>query len=250
MKFSVCLDAVFHGRDTVESMKALAAAGINTVEFWAWWEKDLSAIQQAREELGINISAFCTKFVSLVDAGLRQTYLIRLEESIEAARKLGCAKLITQVGNTLEGTTKERQRQNLIEGLAACVPLLSDAGVTLLVEPINTKEAKDYFLYSSEEAFDIVGEVGSSFVKVLFDIYHQQIMEGDLITRITENIGKIGHFHAAGNPGRHELHTGEIYYPDIFKAIDQSGFDGYMGLEYFPLEPPLPYLQNLAQKFS
>ena len=126
------------------------------------------------------------------------------------------------------------------------MPLLEREGITLLVEPLNTLvNHPGYFLASSEEAFDIVKQVGSQYVKVLFDIYHQQITEGHLIANIRENITWIGHFHAAGNPGRHELSNGELNYEQIFKAIDETGFTGYIGLEYFPLEEPSIGLKHL-----
>ena len=99
---------------------------------------------------------------------------------------------------------------------------------------------------SSAEAFEIIEEVGSDRVKVLFDIYHQQITEGDLIRNIRENISRIGHFHAAGCPGRHELDTGELNYPNIFHAIREAGYTGYVGLEYFPEKPVLEGLRKLA----
>jgi hydroxypyruvate isomerase len=88
--------------------------------------------------------------------------------------------------------------------------------------------------------------VGSQNVKVLFDIYHQQIMVGNLISRITNNINKTGHFHAAGNPGRNELDTGEIHYENIFREIEKTGFDVYMGIEYFPVDDPEKGLRKLA----
>jgi hydroxypyruvate isomerase len=104
-----------------------------------------------------------------------------------------------------------------------------------VLEPLNTlKDHRGYFLASSYEAFEIIEEVGSPAVKVLYDIYHQQITEGNLIPTITENIGLIGHFHVADVPGRHQPGTGEINYKNVFAAIDGSGYNRYVGLEYGP----------------
>ena len=237
MKISVCIDALFSGKDFVESMRAVKASGINAFEFWVWWTKDLQQIKNAKEELGMELAGFCTKFVSLVDPSQRDLYLAGLKESIEAAKILGCKNLITQVGNEISGVSREEQHKSLVEGLKACVPILEKEGVTLLVEPLNiTVDHKGYYLSSSAEAFEIIDEVASANVKVLFDIYHQQIMEGNLIANISNNIKKIGHFHAAGTPGRHELSTGEIDYPNVFKAIDGTGYMGFTGLEYFPID--------------
>lgn len=235
MKFSVCIDALFKGMDFTEGMKAVHSVGIRAFEFWGWWNKDINQIKKAKEELGMDVSTFCTRMISLVDPSKRCEYLEGLKESIDVAKVLGSKSLITQVGAELKGVTREEQCKSLVEGLKECAPILEKAGVTLLVEPLNTLvDHKGYYLYSSEEAFEIIEKVGSTNIKVLFDIYHQQIMEGHLISRICSNIDKIGHFHAAGNPGRHELMNGEINYFEIFKAIDKTGYKGYTGLEYFP----------------
>lgn len=248
MKLSVCMDALYKGRDFRESVNELKAIGYDTIEFWSWWQKDIDVVADAVTEAGVTISAFCTKFTSLVDPSMRSTYLEGLTESIAVAKRLNCTKLISQVGQELEGVSREDQKQSLIEGLRACVSLLEKEGVTLLIEPLNTRvNHQGYFLASSEEAFDIIKQVGSPYVKVLFDIYHQQITEGNVIANIRENIAWIGHFHAAGNPGRHELDNGELNYEQIFRAIDETGFEGHMGLEYFTLEAPQVGLRKLLK---
>jgi hydroxypyruvate isomerase len=248
MKLSVCIDAVFYRRDFMESMKDVKEVGINAFEFWSWWDKDLEKIQQTKNELDLEISAFCTRMISLVDISKRDQYLKGLEESIEVAKRLNCKNLITQVGNELPNISREKQHQTLVEGLKECVPLLERSNITLLMEPLNTLiDHKGYYLFSSDEAFQIIEEVNSPCIKVLYDIYHQQIMEGHLIYRITHNIEKIGHFHAAGNPGRHELTTGEIHYKNIIKAIEEAGYKGYFGLEYFPIEEPIKGLKEVPE---
>jgi hydroxypyruvate isomerase len=248
MKLSVCVSAVYSGKDIVEGMRLAKEAGYDIVEFWTWWDKDLSCIKKAKEELNMTISTFCTKFVSLTDSTKRGEYIKGLEESIAAAKELSCSKLISQVGNDIEGVSRDVQHKSIVDGLKQCAPILEREGITLLVEPLNlTVDHKGYYLYSSDEAFEIIDEVGSPNVKILFDIYHQQIMEGHLISRINRNIDKIGHFHAAGNPGRHELTIGEINYPEIIKAIDATGFDGCTGLEYFPIGDPSESLKELRR---
>ena len=239
MKVSICVDAVFRGKDFGQSLNDMSTVGVKAFEFWSWWDKDLASIRRAKERLNLAPIACCTRFISLVYASKRAEYLQGLRESIRAAQQIGCKTLISQVGNDL-GTSRYAQKRNLIEGLRACVPLLEKEDILLVFEPLNTLvDHPGYYLTSSEEAFEIVEAVGSPKVKVLFDIYHQQIMEGNLIQRITENIDQIGHFHAAGNPGRHELYYGEINYPELFRAIDASGYQGYVGFEYFPLDEPL-----------
>ena len=239
-KFSVCIDAVFNGLPSDEALRATRDAGFSTFEFWSWWDKDLDQIANMADKLSLTPVVCCTRFISLVDPAERDNYLVGLEESIEAAQKLGIKKLISQTGNDL-GTSTHNQTESVIEGLLACLPLLEQSGMELLLEPLNVRvDHPGYFLTSSDDAFKIVRAVGSPHVNVLFDIYHQQITEGDVIRQITDNIDLIGHFHAAGNPGRHELHIGELNYDEIFKAIDQSNYPGFVGLEYFPLDQKNP----------
>ncbi len=238
MKLSVCVDALFIGKDFYESLKKLTSIGVKNIEFHRWWDKDTEKIKAVKDELDLDVTAFCTKFISLVDAFQREEYIKGLKETIERAKYLRCKTLITQVGADT-GAKREEQETNLVEGLKTCVPLLEKEDIMLVFEPLNTLvDHKGYYLYSSEEAFRIADQVNSPKVKVLYDIYHQQITEGHLIKRITKNIDKIGHFHAAGNPGRHELYFGEINYSEVFKAIDETGYTGSIGLEYFPIEEP------------
>lgn len=232
---SVCIDAVFEGRDEIESLNTLKQLGFEAFEFWMWWEKDLPAIEAAKTELGLKVAACCTKFVSLVDPGKRSEYLDGLGESIQAAQQLGCPTLISQVGDFLPGVSREQQHESLVAGLKESAKLLEGTGVTLAIEPLNEiVDHPGYYLIRSDEAFEIVDKVGSEHVKLTFDIYHQQISEGNVISNLVQNIDKITHFHAAGNPGRHELDDGELSYPSIFQAIGNTDFDGYVGLEYWP----------------
>jgi hydroxypyruvate isomerase len=248
---SVCIDAVFSQLSSVEAMSAVQEAGIQALEFWGWWDKDLPAIEQARDRLGLSIAACCTRFISLVDPACREAYLQGLGQSLQAANRLGCPTLISQVGDFRPGVSRELQRQSLVDGLKQAAPMLEKAGVTLVIEPLNELiDHPGYFLVRSDEAFGIIDEVGSPRIKVVFDIYHQQISEGQLIANITANIGKIAHFHAAGNPGRNELTSGELHYPSIFQAIAETDYDGYVGLEYWPVHDPVTGLREVARWFQ
>lgn len=238
MKISVCVDAIYKGKDLFESLESMKSLGLDSFEFWSWWDKDIDRLKETKEKLGMTVTTFCTKFISLVDSSQRQAYVRGLEESIAVAKKLGCTQLITQTGDET-GESRALQQKSLIEGLKACAPILEKNGITLLVEPLNVKtNHPNYYLYSSDEAFEVIDQVGSENVKVLFDIYHQQITEGDIIRRIKPNIDKIGHFHAAGAPGRDELYYGELNYKTIFKEIDDLDFQGYIGFEYYPKHQP------------
>ncbi|MGJ8692121.1 MAG: hydroxypyruvate isomerase family protein [Thalassotalea sp.] len=245
---SVCIDAVFAGESFAQACAQTKQANISAIEFWGWWDKDLSALKQAQEQHQLTISACCTKFISLVDTSKRAEYLLGLQASIAAAQELNTKILISQVGDLLPKVSREQQKQSLIDGLKAAAPYLEKADITLVIEPLNDLvDHQGYFLVHSKEAFEIIDAVNSSHVKVLFDIYHQQISEGHLINNIVNNIDKIGHFHAAGNPGRHELQRGEINYRQVFMAIEQTGYQGYVGLEYWPQDDDkLPALAEVA----
>ncbi|RKI93287.1 glyoxylate-induced protein [Parablautia intestinalis] len=237
MKLSVCVDAVFMGKAIEEAVQKVKEAGLDTIEFWTWEDKDVELLEKLHGE-GINIAAFCTGFISLVEKGERDKYIESLKKTIATAKRLGCSVLISQTGQELS-VSRQQQHESMVEGLKACVPYLEESGITLVVEPLNTRvDHAGYYLSSSDEAAEIMREVGSPYVKMLFDIYHQQIMEGDLIRRIREYIPYIGHFHAAGNPGRHELYQSEIDYKKVFEAIKEAGYEGCIGLEYFPEDEP------------
>lgn len=234
MKLSVCIDAVMRGISPEEALLRLKRIGVEAFEFWGWWDKDMDALCRAIKSTGLVPAAMCTKMVSLTDPARREEYLLGLRESVAVAQKIGCKTLISQTGNDT-GADRAFQHQSLLDGLRAAVSILEAAGITLVVEPLNTYvDHPGYYLSSSTEGFALIEEVDSPNVKLLYDMYHQQIMEGNIIDTVTKNIGKIGHFHAAGVPGRHELQGGELDYRAIFDAIDAAGYNGYIGLEYFP----------------
>ena len=248
---SVCIDAVL-GEFAIDDAVALVAeSGIRAFEFWGWWDKDLDAVRAARDKHSMQISACCTKFISLVDPAIREDYLAGLVESIEASQSIGCTTLISQVGDFRPDVPRQKQHDCLVEGLREAAPILENAGITLVIEPLNELvNHPGYYLIRSDEAFEIIDKVGSSAVKVVFDIYHQQISEGNVISNLTTNIDKIAHFHAAGNPGRHELTRGELHYPSIFSAISETSYEGFVGLEYWPKKNPLAGLKEVAGWFN
>lgn len=248
---SVCIDAVLGELPPAEALELVSDAGITAFEFWGWWDKDLDEIRAARDRYQMQIAACCTKFISLVDPATRDDYLVGLEESIDAAKSLDCPTLISQVGDFRVGVSRDEQHQCLVDGLAAAAERLDGSGITLVIEPLNELvNHPGYYLIRSDEAFEIVSKVGSPNIKVVFDIYHQQISEGNVITNLTNNIDAISHFHAAGNPGRNELTIGELDYRRIFEAISATTYEGFVGLEYWPLNDPLQGLAEVAKWFE
>lgn len=252
MFYSVCVSALFGGLPVPEAIGRVKEAGLDVCEFWSWWDKDIGAVRRALDEHGVRLSAMCTRFVPFNDPARRQEYLDGLKETLDAARLLGCQTIISQVGQEQAHLSRQEQTQSIIDGLKACLPLLEEAGVTLTIEPLNTLvDHKGYFLARSDEAFAIVREVSSPHVKVLFDIYHQQITEGNLIPNLTANAEWIGHVHIAGHPGRHEpFGRNEIHYPSVLGALKEAGYTGAIGLEYFPRMDAMESLKTLQREIG
>ncbi|MGE3269293.1 MAG: hydroxypyruvate isomerase family protein, partial [Chloroflexota bacterium] len=146
----------------------------------------------------------------------------------------GTRLLNALAGKVPAGVSPEVAKAICVENLTKAAPLCEDAGVVLVTEGLNSLQTPGFFLDNSTLGFELVDEVGSPAVKFQYDIYHMQIMEGNLIDTIKANIGKIAHIQVADVPGRHEPGTGEINYPNVFKAIDESGYQGYVALEYAP----------------
>jgi hydroxypyruvate isomerase len=156
-----------------------------------------------------------------------------LNKKLEVAKQHKIHALIVFSGNRC-GLDDYRGMDNTAEGLLRVKKAAENAGVTLVLELLNSKvDHKDYQCDHTMWGVNVVKRVDSPRVKLLYDIYHMQIMEGDVIRTIKENIKYIGHFHTAGNPGRNDLDTTqELYYPAITKAISDTGYDGYVGQEF------------------
>jgi len=247
MNYSICIDSIFNGMDSLEALEQVKTAGFNAFEFWHWKNRDMDALAKKTVSLGLSCSGFCTSSFNLTDPGQRAVFLQCLKESIALTKKPGARFLITQSGMDT-GESRDYQKQSIIDGLKAAAPMLEEGGVTLLLEPLNRKiDHPGIYLEYSDEGFEILKSVGSPNVKLLFDIYHQQITEGDIIHRITSHINEIGHIHCAANPGRKELDKGELDFRRIFIALEEAGYKGLAGIEYFPTEDALQGLKRLRE---
>jgi hydroxypyruvate isomerase len=245
LKYSVCVEAVYHGKDFYKSIEELAAADIGNIEFWSWWDKDLDRILELKKKLNLTITTFCTKFFSLVNPAERSEYLAGFEESCKVAQKLGCTQLITKPLDKT-GESFDVQYKAVTGTLKKALKIASSWGITILLEPVNSKfEAPNTFLDNSSLGFRIIDDINDPHLKLLYDIYHMQIDEGDILRHILPNIQKIGHFHTAGSTGRHELDDGELNYAYIFQKLDEAGYKGYTGLEYFPAHEALKGLKTV-----
>jgi hydroxypyruvate isomerase len=230
-----------------EALALLARLGYDAFEMFEW---RFPAMLEAFVAQKKNFPLFCACLVAnkgvtapgcgLVNPREREGFLRELEASIEAAKKMDCRQLVVLTGNELGGMPRSEQMGNAVTALRQAAPLLEKNGITAVIEILNTYvNHAGYFLYFVRDGVELVERVGSPNVKLLFDIYHVQIMEGNLIENIRMNIDRIGHFHVGDVPGRHEPGTGEINYRNVFKAIYELGdrFQGSVALEYSPLAP-------------
>jgi hydroxypyruvate isomerase len=154
-------------------------------------------------------------------------------KAIEYATALNCKQLNCLAGIRPEAP-EDRQRAAFVSNLKFAALKLKEAGIKLLIEPINTRDIPGFYLTRSSQALEIIREVGSDNLFLQYDIYHMQIMEGDLARTIENNLALIPHMQLADNPGRNEPGTGEINYPFLFEHIDGIGYTGWIGCEYRP----------------
>jgi len=231
MKYSLCIGA-YPGKDAVYHLEKIKEHGFHGLEYYGWWDLDLAKIAKEQERIGVGISGTCARYFNLVDASLREQYIDGIKQTIEACKILNVKSIITQTGNEMPGVPREVQRANMVETLKQVAPLCEQAGVVLEVEPLNgLVDHVGHFLQRSDESVDVIDQVDSPHVKLVFDVYHQQITEGNVIRNATNYIGRINHYHIADNPGRKQPGTGELNYVNILQAIRNTGFDGFVGLE-------------------
>lgn len=250
MRLCVPIPCFFGQMDFAEAIRRVRALGFDAAETYNWKELDAESVRRACAENSVELLSMCTTEFRMTDEAFRSAWLDGLRESCAAARALGVKRLITQVGPDT-GAPREKQHENIVETLRQAAAILEDSGVTVMLEPLNTLvDHKGYYLWSAVEGVEIIREVNHPLVKMVFDIYHQQIMEGNIIPNITGNLDCIAHLHAAGHPGRNELQFGENDYNVIFAAVDRAGYTGACGLEYTPLMPPEESLAEALRRYG
>ena len=236
-----------------QKLETAAKAGLQSVELvgehTGWSDADIKRVKKlARSfKLGIDtISAtphWSRMPVSMVDPAKRENLLKEVEKNIVVANKLEIPMLLLMSGNAVAGRTYEEQYASLLEGCERCGELAAKTGVKLIVEPLNSKvNHKGFFLTTCVEGLKLVKQVDNPHVKLLFDIYHEQVQTGNVIRTIRAAAGWTEVFHIADNPGRNDPGTGEMNYPNIYKAIQKTGYKGYITMEYRPLGDPVKSL--------
>jgi hydroxypyruvate isomerase len=182
------------------------------------------------------------------DKKFHEMCLAKLRESIDATSEAGFPNVISFSGNR-RGIPDDVGIENAVEGLKKIAGYAEKKNVTICLEYLNSKvNHKDYMLDHIGWGVEVCKRVGSDRVKILYDIYHAQIMEGDIIRTIRQYKDYMGHYHTGGNPGRNEIDdTQELYYPAIMRAIAETGFKGYVAHEFVPKRDPLEGLTYAAR---
>jgi hydroxypyruvate isomerase len=256
-KLTVMLWTVFRSEPFAQRLDKVAEAGYRAVElvdeFKGWTKEDFAAARKKKQELGFDFDATAGVWHTLADANDRDAFLQAVRDFIPTMRELECTKLILQSGNKVPGLSPDAMRTNCIETLKRGGDIAAQNGIELLVENIDPEENPKYFLTSSAEGFEIVRAVGNPHVKFLYDFFHEQIAEGNLIEKLEKNIEFTGLVHVADVPGRHEPGTGEIYYPNIYRKLTELGYDRHVAMEFLPKGDAVAELRSareMALKFG
>ena len=241
-KFAANLSMLFTEEDFLDRFKAAAEAGFKGVEYLFPYDYSAVELKARLDDHGL------TQVLHNLPAGdwgagergiacnpdRVEEFRAGVEKAIDYATVLGCKQVNCLAGIQPQGVSLEQARRTLVENLRYAAEKLEAAGILLLAEPINTRDIPGFFLNRTEQALAIFDEVGSPNLKLQYDIYHMQIMEGDLAPTIEKHLARIAHVQLADNPGRHEPGTGEIHYPFLFAYLDRLGYDGWIGCEYKP----------------
>ncbi len=242
-KLAANLTMMFNEVDFLDRFDAAARSGFGAVEFALPYDYDKGDLAEhlERNNLTVALHNLPSGDWAAGERGIA-TDPARVGEfqdgvalATEYAKALGCGQVNCLAGIPPDGADPHELRETFVSNLRFASTKLGEAGIRLLVEPINTRDIPGFYLNYSEQALSIIDEVGSDNLWLQYDVYHMQIMEGDLTPTMKENLGSIGHIQIADTPGRHEPGTGEINYPYVFSAIDDMGYEGWIGCEYIPL---------------
>ncbi len=232
-----------------DRIREAKACGFTAFEFWPWRGKDLDAIAVAMKETGMVCSQFTAwGFVpGMNDAKNHDHFEQEIKDSIVAAKKLGVKLMCVVAGNDIAGVSQEAMHDTVIVALKRVAKIAEDNDVKLLLEPMNIRvDHKGHCLYGSAPAIKIVRAVGSTHVKILWDLYHMHITEGDLCGHLKEGIKELAYVQIADHPGRNEPGTGEIHYNRVLNELSNLDYSGYVGVECTPSIPELDATRAVA----
>lgn len=241
-KFAANLSMLYTEVDFLDRFKAAADDGFKGVEYLFPYDFPAADVAAKLKEFGLtqvlhNLPAgdwAAGERGIAVDPSRVEEFKQGVDKAIEYAKVLGTKQINCLAGKVPAGVSKEQAHATFVSNLKYAADKLKAAGIPLLIEPINTFDIPGFFLNYTAQAAAIIEEVGSDNLFIQYDIYHAQRMEGELANTIKAHLPRIAHIQLADNPGRNEPGTGEINYAFLFKYIDSTGFDGWIGCEYKP----------------
>jgi hydroxypyruvate isomerase len=261
-RLSVMLWTVFTDLPFEQRLEKVAEAGYANVqlvgEYENWSDDDFDRANVERKKLGITFDATAGLKHFLANPADRDALLTDLRKALRSMEKLDCPSIILLSGDVVPGLTRKEQHQSCIDGLNAAAQLIEGkkiAGrpVTLLLETIDPEENPNYYLTTATEALEVVQAVNHRQVQFLYDFFHEQIAEGNLISKLEKNIQHVGVIHIADVPGRQEPGTGEINYQNIFRKLGELRYGGVVAMEFHPTSDPVTKLsaaREMAVRFS
>jgi hydroxypyruvate isomerase len=241
-RFAANLTMLFQEHSFIERIDRAAEAGFTGIEFLFPYQEDVDGIQDALKRNGIQQVLFNLPAGDFAggERGIannpdrQQEFRDGVAHALEIAWKLECSKLNCLSGLTLSDVPFDTQWKTLVENYQYAAEEASRAGVQQLVEPINTFDMPGFIVPSTKHGLQLISEVGHDNLKLQYDVYHMQRMEGELVNTMKTHLDQIAHIQIADNPGRHQPGTGEINYPFVLNQIDAMGYDGWVSLEYVP----------------
>ena len=241
-KLAANLSMMFQEHAFLDRFQAAADAGFKGVEFLFPYDFPAETINTRLKEAGLEQTLFNLPpgdweagergFAAI--PGREDTFGAALEKALDYAVTLDCPRLHVMSGLVPDGVSREACTETLIANLRQAAPIAAARGKTLIIEPINNIDIPGYFLNYQAQARSILEAVGADNVRLQFDLYHSQIMEGNLAVHLQDYLDLIEHIQIAGVPGRHEPDIGEINYRYLFDLMDELGYDGWVGCEYRP----------------
>ncbi|MCR4431915.1 MAG: TIM barrel protein [Tepidanaerobacteraceae bacterium] len=243
---SICIETIFTEAPFEKRFELVKQSGFDYIEFWLWKDKNINKIKELREKNDLKVASFSgDQNYSLIDDNESEKYISFIKESIETAKYLKCNHLVIHSnalgpGGLVLKDYKEMSNYKkfgtMLNVLKKLSPIAKKEKITLVLEALNTEiDHAGNFLASTKVAAEAVQLVNSPYIKILYDVYHMQIMEGNIIATIKKYIDSIGYIHIADVPGRHEPGTGEINYNNIIKTLKTLNYNGIIGFELFPL---------------
>ncbi len=256
-QISVMLWTVFRKLPFEERLEKVHQAGYTNVElvgeYRKWSEDEFSRANAKRKELGIRFDTTAGLKHAVGNPADRDALLADIQNELPVMERLGCPACIVMSGNVVAGMPREQQHQSCIEGLKRAAAIVEDKQidgkpVRLLLENIDPEENPKYYLTSVAEGFEIIRAVNHPRVQLLYDFFHEQIAEGNLLEKLEKNIQYTGLVHIADVPGRHAPGTGEINYGNIYRTLAKLNYNRMVAMEFLPLGDAVAELRHAREE--